>query len=146
MKHAQTALEYLVTYGWAILVIVIIAALFWMYFNPSDWIGGEQASGFSGLTIGAGDFKLSSDGNLSIIISNGLANSVVVTNVSCGSASVSPNTQLHSGSKSSEILVAGTGITGNKGEPYSITVSITYNVVNGVSGKISSGTLKGKFS
>lgn len=31
MKRGQSALEYLVTYGWAILAIVIIAAVLWYF-------------------------------------------------------------------------------------------------------------------
>jgi len=35
----QTALEYLITYGWAILVILVVLAVLWYYgvFNPSKW-------------------------------------------------------------------------------------------------------------
>jgi len=35
----QTALEYLITYGWAILVILVVLAVLWYYgvFNPNKW-------------------------------------------------------------------------------------------------------------
>jgi len=35
----QTALEYLITYGWAILVILVVLAVLWYYgvFNPVKW-------------------------------------------------------------------------------------------------------------
>ena len=47
MKRGQSALEYLVTYGWAILAIVIIAAVLWYtgVFNPSKIAGGGKSGG-----------------------------------------------------------------------------------------------------
>ncbi|PIO06460.1 hypothetical protein COT29_00960 [Candidatus Micrarchaeota archaeon CG08_land_8_20_14_0_20_59_11] len=49
MKRGQSALEYLVTYGWAILAIVIIAAVLWYFgiFNPAKWSSSKQCGGFS---------------------------------------------------------------------------------------------------
>ena len=37
----QTALEYLITYGWAILVILVVLAVLWYYgiFTPAKWSG-----------------------------------------------------------------------------------------------------------
>jgi hypothetical protein len=51
-RKAQTALEYLVTYGWAILAIVIIAAVLWYFgvFNPSKWTGAKQCGGYASFT------------------------------------------------------------------------------------------------
>ena len=43
----QSALEYLITYGWAILVILVVLAVLWYYgiFNPSKWAGEMVTSG-----------------------------------------------------------------------------------------------------
>ncbi|MGC8851252.1 MAG: hypothetical protein ACP5O3_03445 [Candidatus Micrarchaeia archaeon] len=58
-ERGQQALEYLVTYGWAILVIVIIAAVLWYFgvFNPSKWAAEKQCGGFS--SFSCNEFKLS---------------------------------------------------------------------------------------
>ncbi|MFH1442570.1 MAG: hypothetical protein ABIG96_00900 [Candidatus Micrarchaeota archaeon] len=50
--RGQSALEYLVTYGWAILAIVIIAAVLWYtgVFNPSKFRGGNECGGFGAFT------------------------------------------------------------------------------------------------
>ncbi len=52
-RPAQGALEYLITYGWAILIIVIIGgALFALgVFNPSSWVSNKRATGFTALQI-----------------------------------------------------------------------------------------------
>ncbi|MEW5955922.1 MAG: hypothetical protein AB1626_05315, partial [Candidatus Micrarchaeota archaeon] len=92
MKRGQTALEYLVTYGWAILVIVIIAAILWYFgvFNPSKWTQEKQCGGFSSLQCM--DFKVNSTGVLQIKLGNkagvGMTNVMInngttTTNASC---------------------------------------------------------------
>ncbi len=52
-RQAQGALEYLITYGWAILIIVIIGgALFALgVFNPSSWTTNKRATGFTTMQI-----------------------------------------------------------------------------------------------
>ncbi len=52
MKKGQAALEYLMTYGWAILIIVIIGvALYAMgIFNPSTFVG-KKYSGLTAFTV-----------------------------------------------------------------------------------------------
>jgi len=42
----QTALEYLITYGWAIIVILVVLAVLWYYgiFTPSKWQGQGNCS------------------------------------------------------------------------------------------------------
>ena len=49
MKNAQAAIEYLMTYSWAILILaVVIGAFFYMnVFNPNQDICSFQTSGFS---------------------------------------------------------------------------------------------------
>lgn len=52
-RKGQAALEYLVTYGWAILAIVIIAAVLWYLgvFNPGKYAAGKQSGGFSTVSV-----------------------------------------------------------------------------------------------
>ena len=49
-KKSQSALEYMMTYGWAILIIVIVAAVLYSFgiFSPSSSISAT-ITGFSGL-------------------------------------------------------------------------------------------------
>ena len=70
MKRGQSALEYLVTYGWAILAIVIIGGVLWYFgiFNPSQFAGDKQCGGFSAFTCG--DFKVTAAGDMTIVLNN----------------------------------------------------------------------------
>jgi len=70
----QSAMEYLMTYGWAILIITIaLASLFFLgFFNPSNFV--------STFCLGQGGFKcqnpvLATNGNLAISITNNVGQS-----------------------------------------------------------------------
>lgn len=145
MKRGQTALEYLITYGWAILAIVIIAALFWAFFKPAEWLGGESATGFSVVTVAG--WKLTSGGTLTVVLQNSAAEDVTVTNIAAGNASAAQSATIKAGDKSSQLTVSGIAVTGGVGAPYELNTTITYSLVRtGIAGKISSGTLRGKLS
>lgn len=49
-KKAQSALEYLMTYGWALVVIVIVIAALVFLINPSN-VGGNTCTGFPNMVI-----------------------------------------------------------------------------------------------
>ena len=51
-KRSQSALEYMMTYGWAILIIVIVAVILYSMgiFNPSSSVT-FTSSGFSPFTV-----------------------------------------------------------------------------------------------
>ena len=68
-EHAQAALDFLMEYGWAIgLVVVIAAVLFTLgIFNPTAYLG-SRAYGFSG--VAAKGWYMASDGTFSIKIQN----------------------------------------------------------------------------
>ena len=95
MDKGQSALEYLVTYGWAILAIVIIAGVLWYFgiFNPSKYVGEKQCGGFSAFICQ--DFKVNSSGWLSIVFNNKVGGQITGTNVTTGTLggwSCSPTT------------------------------------------------------
>ena len=55
-KRSQSALEYMMTYGWAILIIVIVAVILYSMgiFNPSSSVT-FTSSGFSPFTVNDGE-------------------------------------------------------------------------------------------
>ncbi len=69
-RRSQSALEYMMTYGWAILIIVLVAAILYSFgfFSPSAFVPNTVV-GFSGLgTVSAECF---SDGILSMSVGDG---------------------------------------------------------------------------
>ena len=53
MHRSQSALEYMMTYGWAILIIVIVAAVLYSFgiFNPPSSVQPVIINGFSGVKV-----------------------------------------------------------------------------------------------
>lgn len=71
-------MEYLVTYGWAILAIVIIAAVLWYtgVFNPSKFRGGNECGGFGAFTC---IDQVVVKTNTTIVLGNALGRSITVS-------------------------------------------------------------------
>ena len=82
LRKGQAALEYLVTYGWAILAIVIIAGVLWYFgvFNPGKYAEERQCGGAE--RFACLDYRVSSSGTLSIVLGNkgGGALNITATN------------------------------------------------------------------
>jgi hypothetical protein len=142
MKRGQSALEYLVTYGWAILAIVIVAALLWAMgiFNPGGLVGtGNKASGF---TFNILDQKYAAT-TLTLSLANTQGKKVLVTGITVAGAGTMTNTTLNTG-ESAVIDVTGAASCGAAGDKYSdLAVVINYDIVGGIAGHTDSGTISG---
>jgi hypothetical protein len=80
-KKAQSAMEYLMTYGWAILIVIIVAAALYALgiFNPATYTG-RVPTGFT--TLGApDDWDVDSSGNVRILLNNRLADTITIYNI-----------------------------------------------------------------
>ncbi|MGC8533329.1 MAG: hypothetical protein ACP5MV_01720 [Candidatus Parvarchaeum sp.] len=77
-KRSQSALEYMMTYGWAILIIVIVAVILYSMgiFNPSSSLV-PTITGFAGLTVQA---NCVAGGTLIVSIGNSLGYPVYLEN------------------------------------------------------------------
>jgi len=80
MKKGQAALEYLLTYGWAILIVIIVGASLYSLgvFTPGQWTG-KRHTGFSQFRVE--DFKLDTDEVLTVVFKNQVGKSVILTNI-----------------------------------------------------------------
>lgn len=141
----QGAIEYLMTYGWALLVIIVIgAALFFLgVLNPSSYTQ-SRCSGFQYLTFK--DQKVTPT-SYSLNLQNGGRDIAITTmTVLDGSSTVSTATQAPaSTSAGAEFVVNATLSTTKKaGDSFSYSVAIAYNVVGGISGNTDRGTCTGK--
>lgn len=104
-KKAQSALEYLLTYGWAILIVIIVGASLYALgvFNPGTFTG-KRVTGFTQFQIV--DHKVDTDNNVTLVFGNRLGKTVTVGNITAtykndqcsnilspGERNMGPNTQ-----------------------------------------------------
>jgi hypothetical protein len=138
LEKGQSAIEYLMTYGWMLLVVAIVGgAIFSVVQSQSV----ESVSGFSGGDVTVDDFGVTSDGNLQLILRNSAGESVEVTGIE-----ISGNGNTAEWSDSQSIGVGETGsVTLNSVEEgdgaNSLDVEVFYDIGGlqnlGVSGSIS---------
>lgn len=131
MRKGQTALEYLMTYGWAILiVIVVVAALYSLGLTkPCRWVG-TQITGFGEVAVSG--IKFTPD-NLYISIQRQKPEDITITGVSFASAANgngvnTTSITLTSGASPTAFIVpqAPGGKGGSVGDCYAIDVTINY--------------------
>ena len=103
-RKAQSAMEYLMTYGWAILIIgIALAAMFQMgLFNPSKYVT-DTCTLPSGLTCGS--FFLYPNGLLTVSIGNGLQDPINVTAIGCSQNKTTTNMQIPYNPPSNQIYI-----------------------------------------
>jgi len=132
--RAQSAMEFLMTYGWAILImLVVIAVLFYVgVLNPRNVTPDSLTlpAGFS-----AHDYRITSSGRLQLDLGNGHGNTVVITGLACSTESNPSMTgmseQIPSGehklvTSSTTIYCAGA----EAGAPYRGIIKITYHFID----------------
>lgn len=116
------------TYGWAILLVVLVAAALFVLgvFNVNSFVG-SRAVGFTEVSVTA--FSVASDGTLTLKLQNQVGSPITVNSINAtyGNESVtsSPATALGVG-QSSAALTVGTFTALNSGDPYAMTVNIGY--------------------
>ena len=132
---AQSAMEYLMTYGWSIVIIAIaIGLLFYLgVFGGSSSIATGSCLATPGYVCT--NPILNSTGNISILLGQATGHSIVINSIACTNSSVSSPTNtlpltipitLPSGSKTALIFQCpSTG--GAIGTPYKGYLWITYN-------------------
>ena len=135
-KKAQSAMEYLMTYGWAILIVIIVAAALYALgvFNPATFTG-RTATGFQ--TIGAPtDWDLSNNGGLTLKVANNkMATTLKIYTIN---ATISGSTTEHiMNTTDSDGTSFGPGASGTisltglaqqtSGSTYSLKLTVFYN-------------------
>lgn len=83
-RKGQTAMEYLMTYGWAIIIVVIVGVMLWRLgvFTPQV---GKTSTGFDEFSVGT-NFKITSGGTATIVLQNmdKQSRAVTVNNATAG--------------------------------------------------------------
>lgn len=154
-KKGQGAMEYLMTYGWAILVVMIVGVVLWQLgiFN----LGGTVSKTMSGFgALRPVDWSMSTAGNEQIVLINGEGTNVNIKTVAldsddgtCEQAAVAPTqTPVNPVSAGDSVSVSGGWCTPGAayaGKSYKIIATISYNkTIGGVTQDHSSvGTFRG---
>lgn len=147
MKRGQSALEYLVTYGWAILAIVIIAGVLWYFgiFNPAKFSGEKQCGGYSAFICQ--DFKVNTSGWLQIVLNNKVGGQITGVNITTGSLggwSCSPTTVGANANTTCNTRLAALGQT--SGDSFDqATITLTYTDARSGIAHTDAGFVKGKY-
>jgi len=145
MRKGQTAMEYLMTYGWAILIILIVGGLL-VYYGVFSLRPGASKTGFGQVDI-VSPWDYNAAGQLRIRTQNNLGQSLNITavNITDPASSINPPTEviiynvaaygyiLNTGGTSTFLTASGggavgSGITGTAGDPYTIKVTLVYVV------------------
>ncbi len=165
-KKAQSAMEYLMTYGWAILIVIIVAAALYALgvFNLGTVVG-PTATGFGAMGAPE-DWTLESNGDFKVTIANNKLSSQVtimaITAALKGGNSITYNTSNCTGGGTGAYLTLGPGASTaletacsdatynltfgaiSSGSSYSIDINMVYNT--GGYDKTDSGTVTGVVS
>ncbi len=139
-RKGQGALEYLMTYGWALLIIVIVgAALFALgVFSPT---ATEACTGFASLQYR--DHLLTTSA-FQIRVVNGEGKDITVTGVTFAGTALTMSHQNITAGAEGTIAPSGDPTTKSAGDTYSETAVVNYFVIGGISGKSDRATCSGK--
>lgn len=147
MRKAQAGLDFLMTYGWALLLIVlVVGALFALGIFDLGSFTGSKASGFA--QVGVVGWQLTSAGAFTMQFENHAGTNINVTeiNATLGTQSLNYSTEftLDNGQQSSSIAVGTFSNPGNSGTSYDIAVEIAYTDTETGFDYRDSGTVTGK--
>ena len=145
-RKGQAALDFLMTYGWAIALVVIIAAVLFSLgvFDVSNFLG-NKASGFSGVAVTG--WNLAPGGAFTIKLANQVGQKIQVNsvNVTIGTESQLtslPALPLATGVSSETLNAAFSNQTASSS--YTAQVTIGYTDLNANFNYTTTGTLTGK--
>ena len=149
-NKGQSALEFLLTYGWVILIISIAVILMWEWgFLKLSSNIPPGASGFWGVMPYENDFKYTKDGNLTISLSNKVGGEVTIKGINATVSGYkhedsSPGITIPSGGVGCWDADLSSGVPPlAAGSNYNIFVSISYNDSRTSETYMSSGWLRG---
>lgn len=139
-RKGQAAMEFLMTYGWAILVVLVaIGALaYFGVLNPSSFL---PSSCTIGPGIGCDDYKVST-GTAQLILRNGMGNDLSSVRVSLGGCTASAEADGNDAWNDGDILGSTDGITltgcsnGAIGSKFKQDVTLTYSSSSGINHSI----------
>ena len=128
-KRSQSALEYMMTYGWAILIIVIVAVVLYSMgiFSPSSFLSFSGITGLSGFQPASA--ACASNGQMIVKLSNSLGYQVSINSInvttSSGVSVTQPESATLNPGQTQEFIVFGI-CPKTSGSSFSDTITVTY--------------------
>ncbi len=145
MKKGQSAMEYLMTYGWAILIVIIAGGVIWYYASGATTSAAATKTGFSNVDADS-PWSMNSAGTLSFKAINKVGKDITIDAVFIEGASktISPaSVTISSGGTSGWIDVT-TGSAGSSGSQYKMNMAVQYYLGADATRKFNStGTIGG---
>jgi len=146
-RHGQSALDFLMTYGWALLIMtLVIVGLFSLGIFDTGSFVGTRATGF--VQISPVGWQLTPDGTLSIMFKNNAGTDIVITHVNATLGAGLPKTNntlaisIPNGEQApSNVMLTGFGTQSGS---YTIRIAIGYNDSTTGFPYTDTGTLSGK--
>ncbi|MBE5729028.1 hypothetical protein IHI25_01765, partial [Candidatus Parvarchaeota archaeon] len=128
-KRSQSALEYMMTYGWAILIIVIVAVVLYSMgiFSPSSFLSFSGITGLSGFQPASA--ACASNGQMIVKLSNSFGYQVSVSSInvttSSGVSVTQPESATLNPGQTEEFLLFGI-CPKTSGSSFSDTITVAY--------------------
>lgn len=144
--RGQAAMEFIMTYSWALLLVIIIFVMAWQLglFN----FGGNVKPGMMGFWgVSPQDYKLTVTGIFTVSLINAVGANVTIDNIviTLGETVVTDSTPQVIGSGASGQVSVGGLVPGTVGERYDLLMSIDYNDSRTDTTHKSSGRLWGSY-
>lgn len=146
MRKGQSAMEYLMTYGWAILIVIIAGGVIWYYASQATTTATATKGGFASVDVDS-PWSLDSAGVLTFKAINKVGKGITINAVYVNGASkvIAPaTTALSAGSTSGWITVTGAAAAGT-GSYKLDSVAVQYYLTDDATQKLfnSTGSLGG---
>ena len=149
-EKGQSAIEYIVTYGWMVIVLVsIVAVLFYLnVFNPANWMGSNnEITGTT--TFSFLDFTIAPSGAVTLYMKSESPYRVNVTGIEIGGTNLtglSPSPPFLMSPGQSRNVTGTSLLSGATGDSfYNVKISLYYTV-DGGGEHTDSGIMSGKYS
>lgn len=149
-KLGQSAIEYMITYGWMVIAMVaIIAVLFYLgIFNPSTWFAtANEVTGMTNFEVT--DFTVTPSGYVTLYVKSNTGVQVRITSVKIKGVAMtdlSPTPPIPLNPGANRTITGSSSLTGSSGDSfYNVKIEIVYDVVGGGTDHIDSGVMRGRF-
>ncbi|NPA38579.1 MAG: hypothetical protein GXN99_02165 [Candidatus Nanohaloarchaeota archaeon] len=154
-RKGQSATEYLMTYGWALLAIAIVGGLLYMYmFSNKECVKTVKGFKDQGISIVDNHYQVLTNGSISFMLENRMDENATITKISImndrgevvDSCTISPGKELYPQERLSvglggDVCPSLTAPPASKDACKRIGISITYNTETGLDNMIASGTI-----